>query len=124
MSVSAMAQAHAGTVRLGIHEVVRRMNRHLGATVVAALAGSKDSKTPYRWAKDTTPQAEAEERIRTGHRVWMCIADAESDHVARAWFMGSSPALGETSPVLALREGRTREVIEAAEAFVNDAWIA
>lgn len=124
MSVSAMAQAHGGTVRLGIHEVVRRMNSHLGATVVAALAGSKDSKAPYRWAKDTTPQAEAEERIRTGHRIWMFIADAESDHVARAWFMGSNPALGETSPVLALREGRSREVVEAAEAFVDDAWNA
>lgn len=124
MSVSAMSQAHAETVRLGIHEVVRRMNSHLGATVVAALAGSKDSKSPYRWAKDTTPQADAEERIRTSHRVWMFIADAESDHVARAWFMGSNPSLGETSPVLALREDRSREVIEAAEAFVNDAWSA
>lgn len=122
MSVSAMDQAHSGTVRLGIHEVVRRMNNHLGATAVAALAGSKDSKAPYRWAKETTPHAGAEDRIRTGHRVWVFIADAESDHVARAWFMGSNPALGETSPVLALREGRNREVIEAAEAFVNDAW--
>lgn len=122
MSVSAMAEAHAGTVRLEIHEVVRRMNSHLGATAVAALAGSRDSKAPYRWAKGTTPQAEAEERIRTGHRVWKFIADAESDHVARAWFMGSNPALGETSPVLALREGRSREVIEAAGAFVDDAW--
>lgn len=121
MSTHSMAEAHDGTVRLTISEVVRRMNTHLGATVVAALACSRDSKLPYRWAKGTTPNAEAEERIRTAHRTWVFIADAESDHVARAWFVGSTPTLGEVSPVLALREDRIRGVAEAAEAFVDGA---
>lgn len=124
MPVNSMAEAHAETTRLDIHEVVRRLNSHLGATVVAALAGSRDSKLPYRWAKDTTPNAKAEERIRTAHRVWTLIADAESDHVARTWFVGSNPILDETPPVMALREDRIRDVARAAEAFINGTWSA
>ena len=124
MALGAMVDAHARSIRMDIHEVVRRLNTHLGATAVAALAGSRDSKLPYRWAKETEPGQGVQERIYTAHRVWVVIADAESDHVARTWFLGNNPILGETSPVLALREGRTKEVTEAAEAFVTGAWHA
>lgn len=124
MPVRTMFEAHAGTTRLDIHEVARRMNSHVGATVVATLAGSRDSKLPYRWATSTTPNAHSEERIRTAHRIWIFIADAESDHVARAWFIGSNPMLDETSPVMALREDRVSDVAQVAEAFVNGTWSA
>ncbi|ASK65608.1 hypothetical protein CFK39_06900 [Brachybacterium avium] len=122
MPVSAVADVFASTMRMDIHEVVRRMNSHLGATLVAALAGSRDSKLPYRWAKDTTPNAQAEARLRMAHRVWSLIADAESDHVARSWFIGANPLLEELSPVLALREDKLRQVSLAAQAFVEDSW--
>lgn len=107
---------------MDIHEVVRRMNSHVGATLVAALAGSRDSKLPYRWAKSATPNDQAEARIRMAHRVWSLLSDAESDHVARAWFIGANPLLGEVSPVMALREDKLREVSLAAQAFVEDSW--
>lgn len=126
MPTTTMAEAHACTTRLDIHTIVRRLNAHLGATVVAALSGSRDSKLPYRWAKPDgpTPNPKAEERIRTAYRVWTLIADAETEHVARTWFVGSNPVLDETSPVIALREDRIREVTQAAQAFVDDVWSA
>ena len=122
MSTTTVAGAFGNTTRMDIHEVVRRLNSHLGATLVAALAGSRDSKLPYRWAKETTPNTEAEARIRMAHRIWTLIADAESDHVARTWFIGANPLLDEASPVTALREDRLRDVSLAAQAFVEDAW--
>lgn len=39
--------------------------------------------------------------------------------VIRAWFMGMNPQLGDESPIEALREGRVRDVMAAARAFVN-----
>lgn len=122
MPVNAVVDTFASTTRMDIHEVVRRMNSHIGATLVAALAGSRDSKLPYRWAKSTTPSNEAEARIRMAHRVWTLIADAESDHVARAWFIGANPLLDEESPVMALREDGLRDVSLAAQAFLEDTW--
>lgn len=122
MTVDIAAAAHGETVRLDIHEVVRRLNTHLGATMVAALAGSRDSKLPYKWAKNTRPNDKATERLLLAHRLWKMIADAESDHVARTWFRGTNPLLGEVSPTMAIREGRLSEVAEAATAFITGTW--
>ncbi|MFC5997601.1 hypothetical protein ACFP6A_02495 [Quadrisphaera sp. GCM10027208] len=126
MSVDVMLGAHADTTRLDIHEVVRRMNNHLGATVVAALAGSRDPKAPYRWAKPDgpVPRDDAQDRLRVAHRVWTALADAESEHTARNWFVGTNPLLDERSPVMALRDGLVREVAQAATAFLTGTWTA
>lgn len=124
MTVDIAAAAHAETMRLDIHEVVRRLNSHMGATMVAALAGSRDSKLPYKWAKSTVPNAEAQQRLRFAHRIWKILADAESDHVARTWLRGTNPVLGEVSPVIAIREGRFAAVAGAADSFVSGNWSA
>jgi hypothetical protein len=47
--------AHTRTIRLDIREITRRLNGSLGGTLVASLAGSKDTKLPYRWAKVDGP---------------------------------------------------------------------
>ncbi|MEE6286900.1 hypothetical protein V2J52_04435 [Georgenia sp. MJ173] len=122
MTVDIAAAAHAETVRLDIHEVVRRLNSHMGATMVAALSGSRDSKLPYKWAKSTVPNAGAQERLRFAHRIWKMLADAESDHVARTWFRGTNPVLGEVSPVIAIREDKFAAVAGAASSFISGSW--
>jgi hypothetical protein len=105
-----------------IHEIVRRLNAHLGTTVVAALAGSRDSRSPHAWAEDVTPAHDAEQRIRAAYRVWVMIADSESKETARAWFLGKNPILDGTPPVLALRRGQAADVLTAAEALSTDTW--
>lgn len=128
MTADVMTGAHGETIRLDIHEVVQRLNNHLSATLVAALANSRDAKSPYRWAKagseGTTPRDDAQDRLRTAHRLWVALADAESEHTARAWSIGTNPVPGEQSPVMALREGRVREVALAAQAFLDGTWSA
>lgn len=124
MPTDLIVGAHADTVRLGLREVVERLNRHLGATLVATLAGVNDRKLPYRWARADggAPNREAAGRLLAAHRIWLELADAESDDVARAWFIGENPYLDEQAPVLALREGNVRETLLAAQAFLNDGW--
>jgi hypothetical protein len=122
----AVVSGHQETIRMDVHELVRRLNSHLGATLVAALAGVRDSKLPYRWAKPDgpTPNGEAEARLQMAHRVWLLLADAESDHVARSWFIGANPLLDEVPPYMALRAGEGHSVMRAAEAFIDGSWSA
>lgn len=62
--------AERDATRLGIREVVR--NNGLGATLVAALAGSRDPLVSHRWARTdgSEPGAEAQVRLQLAHRVW------------------------------------------------------
>jgi hypothetical protein len=55
MDSGTVTGAHAATARMDIHEVARQLNSHLGATLVAALAGTPDHKLPIRWAKSDGP---------------------------------------------------------------------
>lgn len=126
MPTEVAVSSHAETTRMDIHELVRRLNSHLGATLVAALSGVRDSKLPYRWAKPDgpTPNPEAEERLRTAHRVWLMLADAESDPTTRSWFIGANPLLDEVAPFMAMRQGESQQVLRAAEAFISGTWSA
>ena len=123
MSISTTIIAgHAETVRLDIHEVVRRLNSHLGPLLVATLAGSKDPKAPHRWAKPagSIPGPAFQKRLLLAHRVWIAIADAETDAIARAWFVGGNPFLEEDTPLTAIREDRHKDVTHALTAFLED----
>lgn len=116
------AETHRNTARMDIHEVVRQLNTHLGPTLVAALSGTKDRKLPIRWAKSDgpTPGPDFNRRLQFAHRVWTFLASAESDQVARSWFIGANPALAEDTPLTGIREDHFRQVTAAADAFVND----
>ncbi|ERI35323.2 hypothetical protein M707_22360 [Arthrobacter sp. AK-YN10] len=123
MSISIdIGAAHAGTARLGIREIVRQLNSALGATLVAALAGSKDPKISYKWARTDGPEPkpEAQARLQLAHRAWTAVSSVEGEHVARLWFIGANPWLGEVSPIEAVRDLRSKEVMDAAVAMTED----
>ncbi|MDJ0318935.1 hypothetical protein [Pseudarthrobacter sp. PS3-L1] len=117
--------AHARTARLGIREIVRRLNAALGATLVAALSGSKDRKISYKWAQQDgpTPNAHAVKRLQFAYAQWILISEAEGEHVARMWFIGANPWLDHDSPVDAIRSDKYRETAAAAAAMVDDGFI-
>ncbi len=121
MATDVIVEKHAETIKMDIHEVARRMLGHLGPTLVAALAGGRDRKLPYRWAKADGPEPgdDAKVRLTTAHIVWSLISEADSDYVARAWFIGVNPRLGDEQPYMAIRAGRFAETLAAARAFVE-----
>ena len=126
MEATSRNQIHSDTTRMNIHDLVRELNQNVGATVVQAMAGVKDRTSPFEWAKPDgrPPRADTEARLRLGYRVWRTLAMAEGKHVALAWLMGANPRLDEELPILYIQQQRTREVIGAAEAFVNDSYAA
>jgi hypothetical protein len=116
--------AHGRTARLGIREIVRQLNTALGPTLVAALAGAKDPKISHRWARTDGPEPrdEAQARLILGHRAWQAVAEVEGEHVARLWFVGANPHLGEVSPIEAISQNRAAEVMAAARAMIEDGF--
>jgi hypothetical protein len=113
-----------GTARLGIREIVRQLNGALGATLVAALAGSKDPRISYKWAKmdGPTPNNKAIARLMLAHRAWKTVSEIEGEHVARLWFIGTNPWLDEISPIEAIYEMKSKLVMAAAQAMMEDSF--
>lgn len=42
--------------------------------------------------------------------------------LARLWFLGANPLLGDDSPVRAIHQGKLAEVKGAAKVFADDGW--
>lgn len=105
-----------------VHEIVRRLNGSLGATLVAALTGASDATTAREWARHDGPEPgpEASKRLCFAHDVWRVVAEAEGEEVARAWFTGANPWLNDDTAVNAIRDGRLVAVAGAARALTQD----
>lgn len=116
--------AYRRAIALDVREVTRRLNASLGGTMVSALAGSSDSKSSHKWAKDDGPQPRPEtvKRLVFAYEQWQKVAEAEGEHVARVWFIGANPWLEYDTPVNAIRDGRLKDVAHAAQALVDDAF--
>lgn len=102
-----------------VAEVTDYLIGALGPKLSAFLVG-KDPQTVARWAKGTQrpPQEEVERRLRAAFDVALLLAAEDSRHVVRAWFIGMNPQLDDLSPAEAIAEGRLRETMAAARAFV------
>ena len=122
MPAATFVDAHSAAARLGIREVVRQLNNHLGTTLVAALAGVRDRGLPSKWAKPDGPEPRdsAQTRLFKAHSLFFTLAQAESESVARAWMIGSNPLLEDDTPITALREDRFKELGHALDAFLSD----
>src|SRR5690625_3614056 len=101
---------------IAIHEIVTELNAQLGATVVAALSGTRSPGE----AGETHPDAATEMRLRVAHQLWHQVAESKSPDVARTFFTGSNPELGDDTLITALREDRFREAWAAVRAFATD----
>ncbi|KAB1654315.1 hypothetical protein F8O01_13865 [Pseudoclavibacter chungangensis] len=122
--MSTIKATYQAVVRLDVREVTRRLNAALGPTLVAALAGARDPKSPHKWAKEGGPEPrhQAVKRLMFAYEQWQAVADAEGEHVARVWFIGANPWLEYDTPVNAIRQGHFKQVANAAQALVDDSF--
>lgn len=118
--VEAMSRTNSARTRT----LARQLTAALGPTLVSTLAGSKDPRVATGWASPDgpLPSADASLRLECAYDAWQEISAAEGDDVARAWFVGGNPWLGDDSPTTAIREGRFADVNTAAKACVDDSF--
>lgn len=112
--------AHVVAMKTDVERIAEYLIEVLGRKVVAVLAGVSDPKTVSRWAGgDQRPRSDSEQRLRLAYQVFQMIQTDDSPHTVRAWFMGLNPQLDDSSPVIAIRDGRFKDVMTAAKSFMQ-----
>lgn len=117
----ASTAAHRTTVESSVADIAAFLQDALGQKLVAFMVGVDDPKTIGRWAseKSRAPQdAEVERKLRDAYQIFRLLLAKESPHTVRAWFVGLNPQLDDEPPAAAIREGRTRDTLVAARAFL------
>ena len=117
----ATKHAHRQTVESSPADMARFLQDALGQKLVAYLTNVSGPRTVAHWvAGDRKPGTDSEERLRVAFYIFRLLGEVESSYVVRSWFAGHNPVLDETAPATAIREGKMREAIAAAKAFVSD----
>jgi hypothetical protein len=115
--------AYENSIRLEPAELVTHLSAHLGARLVAFVAGSTETRAVHEWAagKRRIRQPEVLERLRLAYQIVQLIGARDDDAVIQAWFQGLNPKLDDRSPARLLRDGQLHEVgpevLSAARAF-------
>jgi hypothetical protein len=106
--------------QLSTADIAGALQDAFGQKFTAHIAGLTDTKAIDEYARgDRSPSGDVEGRLRLAYQVFQIIVDADSDHVARAWFIGLNPQLNGDTPTDAIRNDQLKDVLIAARAFVN-----
>jgi hypothetical protein len=115
----ARENAHARCAQLAITDIAARLQEQLGQALLSVIV-DRDVRTVARWVSgEVQPPKASEQRLRDTLQVMALLATADAASVTRAWFMGMNPHLNDETPAEVLADGRIREVLVAARAFVN-----
>ncbi|MBV8245651.1 MAG: DUF2384 domain-containing protein [Candidatus Eremiobacteraeota bacterium] len=117
--------AHGQAMRLPIGRVVAELIEILGATTVAALGNVQETRAVQQWTNGRLPQRP--HVLRFALQLAMMISSTHDREVARAWFQGSNPDLGDRVPVSMLQNEDLADVqralIAGARAFaLHEPW--
>jgi hypothetical protein len=104
-----------------IAQVVRELVELLGATTVAAIGGVGETRAVQQWMTGREPQRP--HVLRFALQLATMIAGGPDNEMARAWFHGSNPHLGDKVPLVMLRSGDIEDIqgplLDAARAFAS-----
>ncbi len=119
MPRTAATAAHERSVSFEIKDVARYLQETLGQKLVAYMAGVNDPKRVGLWAQGAqSPRDEPERRLRAAFQIFHLLLTEDTPHVVRAWFIGMNPQLDDDSPAEAIRDGRLKDTLAAAKAFI------
>lgn len=111
-------RAHRAATSMEVSELVGYLQEVLGQRLIAYLAGVADEKAVGKWVRGER-RPRSEDRLRHAYYVFHLLQEHESPHTVRAWFVGLNPQLHDESPASAIREGRLKEVLVAAKAYLS-----
>ncbi|NQW87525.1 MULTISPECIES: hypothetical protein [unclassified Frigoribacterium] len=117
---TARTSAHNDSLAVSPEDIVRRLADVLGKNLLGFIV-DRDARTVSRWIADENLRltSDVERTVRNTYQVFALLSNVEGEHTIRAWFMGMNPQLEDEAPAEALAEGRFRETMAAARAFVN-----
>lgn len=114
-------EAHERAMSLPIEEVVKELIALLGLTTVAMIGGVHETRAVTQWTNGRSPQRP--NVLRFTLQIASMILNEKDQDIARAWFHGSNPRLGDRAPAAALRDEPLAEIqgeiMGAARAFAG-----
>lgn len=118
LTTESRTNAHRASVEISQTDLVAALTTKLGPKLTAFIA-DRDPSTISRWKSGESAAGEdALVPLRVAYQVIRLLENAEADPTIRAWFMGTNPQFDDLSPAEALVEGRNRETLAAARAFL------
>ncbi len=116
-----VTQVYRLAIETSIPDIASALQDVLSRRLVAYVAGVKDAKTVSRWASGevNAVRHESEQRLRVAFEIAQLLLRFDSSRVVKAWFIGLNPQLGDVSPADTIREGKLKEAMVAARAFVT-----
>jgi hypothetical protein len=120
MEPQSVKQAHRIAMNASVPDVSSYLQDLLSRRLVAYIVGVKDAKTVSRWSNGEVKEVrqESEERLRTAYQIAQLLVQFDSPRIIKAWFIGLNPQLGDESPATTIREGKLKDALAAARAFV------
>lgn len=117
---SSRTAGHRAAVTVDLSSIAEFLIENLGATLVGLLVG-KNAQTVRRWVTEPgrSPRLPSEDKLRAAYQVFQELLPVEASATIRAWFMGMNPQLNDSSPIEALAEGKSRQVLAAARSFAS-----
>jgi hypothetical protein len=106
--VLADVDSHSHAMSIPIESIVEQLVDLLGLTMVAAIGGVGETRAVQQWIAGREPQRP--NVLRFALQLAMMIATQEDRNVARAWFQGSNPQLGDRIPAIMLRSEALEDV--------------
>ncbi|MGY4719693.1 hypothetical protein [Naumannella cuiyingiana] len=106
-------RAHKESVTLPVASLTEELRDRLGATLVAYIAGVKETRAVRQWAHgEREPSAAVVQRLRLSHQISTILGDRHGSRVVQAWMQGLNPDLGDIAPARILRESDIDEIGE------------
>lgn len=106
-------------------QLIDELVRLVGPTLTAftAHATNRAELVLDRWRQDATSLHPGKrERLELAYELLNDVAEADSEDVARAWFIGANCGPSLVSPAEAIRDGRFDEARLSAKRLINDEW--
>ena len=117
----AVSALHERSVRSSIRGIASDLQDLLSRRLVAYIVGVKDAKTVNRWASGEITEirdSDVERRLRTAWEISTMLLAEDGPSTVKAWFVSLNPYLDDLAPAEAIREGRERDALNAARAFL------
>ena len=114
-------EAHQLAVNEPLETIASELQDVFGQRVVAYAIGDRHPKTVGRYARGERSNVDyiTERRLIDMYIALKVLVGPLKPRTARSWMLGSNPLMNGAAPIEMIHEGRTAEVIGAAETFVR-----
>jgi hypothetical protein len=115
-----MEGAHRSAVELSADELAYELQAVLGQKLVAFAVGDRHPKTIGRYARrERQPDDQTHRRLIDLYTIVGVLETGMRRPAVKSWMLGANPHLRSHAPIEVFHDGRTTDVMRAAQRFVS-----